>query len=65
MSLDDAKITKLTAEFSVSKEAMIGNLPVFLYVPKNAPNTHHHIVLDKEAAYKLLVWLEDTRLDWT
>jgi hypothetical protein len=65
MSLDNPKITKLTSELSISREAMKNNLPVFLFVPKNAPNLHYHIELDREAAYKLLVWLEDTRLDWT
>lgn len=35
---------------------------VLLYIPN--PDIHYHIELSVDEAYKLLVWLENTKLDW-
>jgi hypothetical protein len=61
MSIKDAKITQISNELSISLDE---DGPVLLFIPNAKSFEHYHIELDKDAAYKLLVWLENTRLDW-
>ena len=61
--IDDAKIeTIIPKKLSISLEHDSTKNVVLLFTPN--PDVHYHIELSCDEAYKLLVWLENTRLDW-
>ncbi len=49
-------------KLSISLEPDSNKKVVLLYIPN--PDVHYHIDLSNDEAYKLLVWLENTRFDW-